>query len=235
MDHICSWRFLNPPAAWIKGVIVNKSAQRFVDEAMYASSVGHALNEEQGGNAYLILDREINRKAWFEVLFTRMLGYQRYPAILSMLFASRKARTIGDLAVKCGLPADGLKRTIDAYNRYCAGVEADPFRKDQREMHALVDGPFFAIDISASNTLLPMMAMTLGGLRVNEDTGQVLSVAGTPINGLYAAGRAAIGICSHAYMSGLSLADCIFSGRRVGGHVASAKSQHDQRIERSQV
>ena len=38
--------------------------------------------------------------------------------------------------------------------------------------------------------------------------------------GLYAAGRTALGIPSHLYISGLSLADCVFSGRRAGAAVA---------------
>lgn len=42
------------------------------------------------------------------------------------------------------------------------------------------------------------------------------------IRGLYAAGRTAAGICSNSYVSGLSPADCVFSGRRAGRHVASA-------------
>jgi 3-oxo-5alpha-steroid 4-dehydrogenase len=225
MEHICSWRFLNPPSAWVKGVIVNNKAQRFVDESMYAASIGYHLNEKQDGVAHLIFDREIYRKAWAQLLFTRMLGYQRYPAILSMLFARRKARTIKELARRCGLDPETLTGTVEAYNRYCAGSESDPLKKDQKEMHAFVDGPFYSIDISAANTLLPMMAMTLGGLTVDEDKGQVLSSDGSAIDGLYAAGRAAIGICSNIYMSGLSLADCIFSGRRVGGYIASLKSQ----------
>jgi 3-oxo-5alpha-steroid 4-dehydrogenase len=40
--------------------------------------------------------------------------------------------------------------------------------------------------------------------------------------GLYAAGRTAVGICSNSYVSGLSLADCVFSGRRAGRSAASA-------------
>ena len=36
------------------------------------------------------------------------------------------------------------------------------------------------------------------------------------------AGRTAIGIPSHLYISGLSLADCVFSGRRAGESVARA-------------
>ena len=51
---------------------------------------------------------------------------------------------------------------------------------------------------------------------VNEETGEVLDQNQNEIKGLYAAGRTAIGICSNIYVSGLSIADCIFSGRRVG-------------------
>jgi 3-oxo-5alpha-steroid 4-dehydrogenase len=38
---------------------------------------------------------------------------------------------------------------------------------------------------------------------------------------LYAAGRTAVGVASQSYVSGLSLADCIFSGRRAGKQVAA--------------
>jgi len=48
----------------------------------------------------------------------------------------------------------------------------------------------------------------------------VLRPDGSPIDGLYAAGRTAAGLCSRSYVSGLSLADCVFSGRRAGRHAA---------------
>jgi 3-oxo-5alpha-steroid 4-dehydrogenase len=41
------------------------------------------------------------------------------------------------------------------------------------------------------------------------------------VPGLYAAGRTAVGLCSHSYVSGLSLADCVFSGRRAGRRAAA--------------
>jgi 3-oxo-5alpha-steroid 4-dehydrogenase len=53
-------------------------------------------------------------------------------------------------------------------------------------------------------------------LRVNEETGEVLNQSNVEIPGLYAAGRTAVGVCSNIYVSGLSVADCIFSGRRIG-------------------
>ena len=40
-----------------------------------------------------------------------------------------------------------------------------------------------------------------------------------PVAGLFAAGRAACGIASQYYVSGLSLADAVFSGRRAGAAV----------------
>ena len=60
------------------------------------------------------------------------------------------------------------------------------------------------------------------GLEVDEDTGAVKSTTGETISGLYAAGRTAVGICANSYVSGLSLADCVFSGRRAGRHAATA-------------
>jgi len=51
-------------------------------------------------------------------------------------------------------------------------------------------------------------------------SGQVLRPDGRPGGGLYAAGRTAAGLCSRSYVSGLSLADCVFSGRRAGRHAA---------------
>ena len=52
-------------------------------------------------------------------------------------------------------------------------------------------------------------------------SGQVLRPDGRPVDGLYAAGRTAAGLCSRSYVSGLSLADCVFSGRRAGHHAAT--------------
>ena len=67
----------------------------------------------------------------------------------------------------------------------------------------------------------PAPVLTLGGLVVDPGSGQVLRPDGTPVDGLYAAGRSAAGLCSRSYVSGLSLADCVFSGRRAGHHAAT--------------
>ncbi|MNR63076.1 hypothetical protein D3C85_1852630 [compost metagenome] len=63
---------------------------------------------------------------------------------------------------------------------------------------------------------------------MDERSGAVLDQQGQAITGLYAAGRSALGIPSHLYISGLSLADCVFSGLRAGAAVARARSQQSQ-------
>jgi 3-oxo-5alpha-steroid 4-dehydrogenase len=60
-------------------------------------------------------------------------------------------------------------------------------------------------------------------LLVDEQTGLVRRPSGDTIPGLYAAGRTAVGVCSNSYVSGLSLADCVFSGRRAGPHAAQSE------------
>ena len=77
-------------------------------------------------------------------------------------------------------------------------------------------GPYYAIDCSLDSKRHLCAVMTLGGLSVDERTGQVRSEDGGIVPGLYAAGRNAVGICSRQYVSGLSIADCVYSGRRAG-------------------
>jgi 3-oxo-5alpha-steroid 4-dehydrogenase len=84
-----------------------------------------------------------------------------------------------------------------------------------------MSGPFFAVDLSVKNSpFYPAPGLTLGGLKMDEQSGGVLTESGQVIPGLFAAGRSAVGVCSVGYISGLSIADCFFSGRRVGRTVS---------------
>ncbi|NQD56635.1 FAD-binding protein, partial [Pseudomonas sp. CM25] len=105
-------------------------------------------------------------------------------------------------------------------NAAARGQAPEPFGKSVAGRQVLQQGPYYACDISVGNPIFPLGALTLGGLRVDERTGAVLGAGGERIAGLFAAGRTALGIPSHLYISGLSLADCVFSGRRAGAAVA---------------
>ncbi|MEG1735756.1 MAG: FAD-binding protein, partial [Comamonas sp.] len=109
-----------------------------------------------------------------------------------------------------------LQRQFDEANAAARGEREDAMGKSRDMRHEFKGGSLFAIDISINQKMFPLAVLSLGGLQVNEDDGGVLDGAGQNIPGLFAAGRTAIGIASSRYVSGLSLADCVFSGRRAG-------------------
>jgi 3-oxo-5alpha-steroid 4-dehydrogenase len=67
---------------------------------------------------------------------------------------------------------------------------------------------------------------TLGGLVTTVD-GHVLDLDGNPIAGLYAAGRSTSGLASWGYVSGTSLGDGTYFGRRAGRAAAGSPSEWD--------
>jgi len=224
MEQVSSWRFLNPPAQWGKGVLVNRKGARFVDEASYGAHIGQALMAAgNDGDCWVILDAKLWKEAKEALKAKDLYKFQRIPALLTMLLNAKKASTLDGLADKMGFDKATFRATINEYRRAKAGEITDPFNKAPEDMGDIGEGPYYALDMGVRSTYMPLPSITLGGLVVDEETGQVLREDGTTIPGLYAAGRTAIGLCSIIYLSGLSAGDCIFSGRRAGRHASSLK------------
>lgn len=221
MERVSSWRFINPPAQWPKGMLINAAGQRFVNEELYGAAIGREMNENHGGRGYIILDRALYRQSWRSTLWENLFPFMRLPLILALIFQTKKGRTLGSLAKKIGVSEETLLASVKRYNESARGYSPDEFGKSAKECHPLLEGPFYAVDVSANSKLFPCSAMTVGGLKVNEETGQVLRADGSSIAGLYAAGRTAIGLPSNLYVSGLSAADCVFSGRRAARHASA--------------
>lgn len=222
MERISAWRFINPPGAWAQGALINGRGERFVNETLYGASLGDAIVERQDGKAWILLDARLRAEAFRQARDPRIVPFQRDVAFVNLLFNAVKAPTLEALAQRIGCDAATLCATVETYNRAARGEIADPFEKRSEEMAEIGAGPYYAIDASIDSRWLPMATMTVGGLKVEEDSGLVLGDTGRPIAGLYAAGRNAVGICSNIYVSGLSYADCIFSGRRAAKHAVAA-------------
>jgi 3-oxo-5alpha-steroid 4-dehydrogenase len=216
LDLVSGWRFITPPYSWPKGLVVNRRGERFCNEQVYGAKLGHEMVQHQGGKAWLLLDAGLRWKSVWECLFGGLWSFQALPALALMFKFCTKARTLEALAAKIGADAATLRATVEAANAAARGAREDPLGKSADMRRELKRGPFFAINISIGEKMFPMATLTLGGLRVNESSGNVLDAQGRDIAGLYAAGRTAIGIPSGGYLSGLSLADCVFSGRRAG-------------------
>ncbi len=221
LERVSAWRFINPPLAWARGIVVDPAGRRFCNEEVYGALLGHHMCEQHGGKAWLVLDSRLRREAMREAMFGGLWRFQSLPAMVLSLRA-RRGNSIEDLARRIGADAAAMRETLDAYNTAARGGD-DAFGKSSAMRQSLDAPPFFALDISVRSATFPCPAITLGGLRVDESTGAVMRPDGECIPGLYAAGRAAVGLASNQYVSGLALADCIWSGRRAG-RVAGASS-----------
>ncbi len=223
MDRVTGWCNINPPAAWARGMVVNRDGARLCHEGVYGSTLGDAVVHSPGGIAHLVIDDRLYRDSLRQIgRGAEIVRYQRQAARLNLWLNRKSAASPGALARAIGVDAHGLERTIEAYNRAARGEIPDIVGKVPEEMSPLEQPPYHAIDVSVHSRFFPMPMLTLGGLTVNERTGQVQREDGSAIPGLYAAGRSAVGVCSNVYMSGLAYADCIFSGRRVGRSVGQA-------------
>ncbi|HVV10124.1 FAD-binding protein [Amycolatopsis sp.] len=216
MGSVTAWRFVTPPSAFIRGLIVDASGKRIIDESRYGAAVGEAMISQHDGKGWLLVDQEIvtaaKRSARKEAQWFQWLQVH---------YMLRRERVQGgspaDVARRADVDPAGLEATVEAYNAAAATGVDDPMGKPADYVQPLRTPPFSLLDVSIRPSLgFPCPMLTLGGLVVDEETGQVRAENGAGIPGLYAAGRSAVGICSRSYVSGLSLADCVFSGRRAG-------------------
>lgn len=221
MDRIYLGRVMSPPAAYLHGIMVNKYGERFCSEDAYNSILGGAILEQPDAEARLILNGRDFRNAMKQCVADGWAVFRYFggAALLNILFGgTKRATTIAGLARKLGMQPETLEQTITRYNNTIQGD--DDFGKLPENQVLIDDMAYYAVNFSISNTFAFSQLFTIGGLVVDEDSGEVLRPDGAPIRGLYAAGRTAYGLCSNQYVSGLSIGDCVFSGRRAGRHAA---------------
>lgn len=192
---------LTPPHRLMRGILVDRSGQRFINEDTYYGHIGQEWLFQHDARMYLILDNDI---------FERNLVVMDPTAV---------EETIEDLERSLELPPGALQQTVEYYNRFAARGEDPLFHKRASLLKPLNTPPFAAVDCRTDNIV--WATFTLGGLHTRP-TGEVLNPDGQIIPGLYAAGRTTSGVAAHGYCSGISLGDGTFFGRKAGRSAAAA-------------
>lgn len=202
------------------GIMVNKNAERFLDEAWdtrgrtYAA-VGRAIHAQPGGIAFQILDAKIRRMKLYTPNYEKATRAQ--------------ADTLEALARELDLDPAKLVKTVTEFN---AAVQPGPYNPDRHKL----DGKHTAgIHPPKSNYALPIdeppfeaypvrcgLTFTFGGLKIDPRSAQVQHVAGRPIPGLYAAGEIVGGLWVGNYASGSGMMAGATFGRIAGTHAARA-------------
>lgn len=201
------------PAAAVRGIMVNALGQRFINEDVYPGLYSHAAVVHQPGPWWVVVDET----GWESIPPRDLWGVR--PA--------HAAETLAELEAELGIADGALQATVEVYNRYAARGEDPLFHKNARWLRPL-EPPFAALDPrlgfaagrDGARQGTGAAGFTLGGLHTTAD-GAVLDVSGAAIRGLYAAGRATAGIHGDGYVSGTSLGDGTFFGRRAGRAAAA--------------
>lgn len=223
MSHVSAWRFITPPTALMGSLAVTAEGERVIDESRYGAALGVELVENHEGRGWLLIDDALMKDARAQ-MGEQTVWFQRLQTEGLFLAGRVSGATVEEAARKAGVDPIGLRESVDAHNLAITKDTADPMGKPAEFRRPIVTAPFSLLDISVKpSQTYPTPMLTLGGLVVDEKTGLVQSADGGDIAGLYAAGRAAVGICSNSYVSGLSIADAIYSGRRAGAHAAATR------------
>ncbi len=221
MERGTTWLFINPPLALTKGIILDRKGERICNEEMYGATISEKMMEFHDKKAILLIDRNIWKEALSQLIKARKLNFQTFTGLLNLYYNRRKSKSISKLAAKCGIHAGTLRKTLKNYNK-AAAQGTDSEGKSPKALQAIIKPPYYAVDCDIDNQKFITPSISLGGLSVNAITAKVLREDGSVIKGLYAAGRSAVGMCSHSYVSGLSVGDAIYSGRNAGKSAAVA-------------
>lgn len=212
-------------------IIVNGHGKRFANEgstymdfpkSFYAyDQVTQTLPNEPP--VWLIFDQQLKDRA----LIVTMSPGEPAPDWVD------QADTIRELAEKIGVDPDGLEKTIKNFNKHAVNAVdpdfnrgtlhfeqfANRFAGPQANIGPIVKAPFYALPIYYGTL------GTNGGPRINEH-GQVISVRGKVIPGLYSAGNAAMGILGPAYPgAGGTIGPALTFGYLAGIHSGSVPSR----------
>ncbi len=188
-------------------ILVDANGKRFANESASYVDVGHAMLDlpaKDGAVAetWLIMDAKhrkhylmgmtppgITPKEWFESGFLK------------------RADSLEDLAVQCGIDAAGLRATVERFNGFAkSGKDLDFHRGDtaydtyygdssvkpNANLAPIENAPFYAA------RMVPGDLGTKGGL-VTDEHARVLRTDGSPIEGLYAAGNTTASVMGRTY------------------------------------
>lgn len=214
-------------------IIVNKYGKRFVHEGTTYNDLPRSFYEydpvklEYPNEApvWMVFDQQLKDS---QMIITMMPG-EETPEWVD------RANTLAELAEIIGVDVKGLEESVARWNEMCENGEDTDFHRGTTQFeNLLADGggnpeanlgkiekaPFYAVPVNLG------ALGTNGGPRIDEN-GQVISLRGNKIEGLYAAGNAAMGILGTAYAgAGGTIGPAMTVGYLAGKHVGSVEARN---------
>jgi succinate dehydrogenase/fumarate reductase flavoprotein subunit len=216
-------------------IMVDRAGRRYFNEAVSYMEAGkemYAHDQATGGAvpSWLILDARARARYTFAF---------RPPGVTPKEWLTsgymKKAGTLEELALQCGIDPAGLTETVERFNGFAAsGVDPDFHRgegahekyqgdithKPNACLGPIDKPPFYAV------AMYPGDVGTSGGLLCDEFS-RVLDDHGRPIPGLYAAGNCTASVMGRAYLGAGSSIGASFVFAYVGAKHAVTQGGGD--------
>lgn len=178
-------------------ILVNLEGERFVNEMETRDVVSKSILNQIGKTAFIVFDQSVHDS---------LIAIDSYDAMNIL----KKGQTLKELGLRIGVNVPELEKTVIKYNKYQRAGKDSDFSRGRNDMpRALETPPFYACEVG------PAVHHTMGGLKIDENA-QVISVSGSPVPGLFAAGEVTGGIHGGNRLGGNSVADIIVFGRIAG-------------------
>ncbi|MEC5185193.1 3-oxosteroid 1-dehydrogenase [Cryobacterium sp. MP_3.1] len=209
------------------GIIVDQAGSRYTNESQSYIDFGHDMIEHHRHTptipSWLIVDVRHRRRYLFSPLLMGGKALRANGIVVT-------ADTLEELAGRLNIDPGALRATVERFNGFArSGVDldfgrgrtvydnyyGDPSVKPNPNLGPLEKGPFTAVKV------VPGDLGTKGGLLTDEN-GQVLTEAGVPIPGLYAAGNTTASVMGHTYPGpGSTIAPAMVFGYLAALHAAA--------------
>ena len=193
-------------------ILVNKQAQRYVDESKSYKLLGDAVLTQTDATSFQIFDQGVMDTS----SDTAPLFKFKEALALGRLLSEP---TLAALAKRIGVDAATLSATVERYNGFVRVGKDDDFGRvglstSYGKLVELKRGPWYAYPSTSG------LIATYCGLTVDTEA-RVIDVFGEAIDGLYAVGEMTGGFHGVAYMTGSSLGKCVIFGRIAGRNAAA--------------
>jgi fumarate reductase flavoprotein subunit len=209
-------------------LMVNLDGERFMNEEMaeMTTFTANAIARQKNRCAYVIFDRKKlnhlkkNGPECIDIVhgsdFYDHFDEEAAHALETDYPDFCMTDSIEELAKKTGINREGLKNTIEMYNRSCETGRDETMNKSAKYLWPVKTPKFYCCKV-VLQTFGP-----LGGIKINHKT-EVLNEAGEAIPGFYAAGTDACDIYGYDfmfYLPGNTMGFAINSGRIAGENAA---------------
>ena len=181
----------------VGGILFNSLGQRFVDELTTRDVVSHAIFQQPGQAAFLLLSEEA----------AAAYGAQAIAFYVAKGLMTKVADVAGAAGVLGGgVDAGRLDAELRAYNDGAASG-SDAFGKSAFPGRVDLGAPLYIASV------VPVVHYTMGGLEIDAEARVLRGGGGGPLPGLFAAGEVSGGVHGKNRLGGNSLLECAVYGR----------------------